>query len=64
MNQETEGTDEEPLTADHAARMQQFIQYFKSRHRTWTWSTRFPTVGTAKWLAEGLTEENLGLSCV
>lgn len=42
MNQETEGTDEEPLTADHAARMQQFIQYFKEQHRTWIWSTMIP----------------------
>ncbi len=31
MNQETEGTDEEPLTADHAARMQEFIQYYKKQ---------------------------------
>lgn len=41
MNQETEGTDEEPLTADHAARMQQFT-IFKERHRTWIWSTMIP----------------------
>lgn len=31
MNQETEGTEEEPLTADHAARMQEFIQYYKKQ---------------------------------
>ena len=37
MNQETEGTDEEPLTADHAARMQQLSNISKSRHRTWIW---------------------------
>lgn len=31
MNQETEGTEEEPLTAEHAARMQEFIQYYKKQ---------------------------------
>ncbi len=31
MNQETEGTDEEPLTADHAARMQEFLSYYKEK---------------------------------
>lgn len=31
MNQETEGTEEEPLTADHAARMQEFLSYFKAQ---------------------------------
>lgn len=31
INQETEGTDEEPLTADHAARMQEFLAYFKEK---------------------------------
>lgn len=31
MNQETEGTDEEPLTADHAARMQEFLSYYKAQ---------------------------------
>ena len=31
MNQETEGTEEEPLTAEHAARMQEFIRYYKKQ---------------------------------
>lgn len=31
MNQETEGTDEEPLTKDHAARMQEFLSYYKQK---------------------------------
>ena len=31
MNQETEGTDEEPLTKDDAKKMQAFIQYFKAQ---------------------------------
>lgn len=31
MNQETEGTEEEPLTADHAARMQEFLSYYKAQ---------------------------------
>lgn len=31
INQETEGTDEEPLTADHATRMQEFLAYFKEK---------------------------------
>ncbi len=31
INQETEGTTEEPLTQDHAVRMQEFLAYFKER---------------------------------
>jgi len=31
MNQETEGTDMEPLTKDHAVRMQEFLSYFKEK---------------------------------
>lgn len=31
MNQETEGTDEEPLTRDHAVRMQEFLSYYKAQ---------------------------------
>ena len=31
MNQETEGTDEEPLTADHAARMREFLSCYKEK---------------------------------
>lgn len=31
MNQETEGTDEEPLTEEHAKLMQEFLQYFKAQ---------------------------------
>ncbi len=31
INQETEGTDEEPLTADHAVRMQEFLAYYKAQ---------------------------------
>lgn len=31
INQETEGTDEEPLTGDHAARMQEFLAYYKEK---------------------------------
>lgn len=31
INQETEGTDEEPLTAEHAARMQEFLSYYKEK---------------------------------
>lgn len=31
LNQETEGIDEKPLTAEHAAKMQEFIQYFKEQ---------------------------------
>lgn len=31
MNQETEGTQEEPLTEDHAVRMQEFLSYYKSQ---------------------------------
>lgn len=31
MNQETQGTDEEPLTAEHAARMQEFLKYYKEK---------------------------------
>ncbi len=31
INQETEGTDTEPLTADHAVRMQEFLSYFKEK---------------------------------
>lgn len=31
INQETEGTDEEPLTVDHAVRMQEFLSYYKAQ---------------------------------
>lgn len=31
INQETEGTEEQPLTAEHAEKMQSFIQYFKKQ---------------------------------
>lgn len=31
INQETEGTDEEPLTPDHAKRMQEFLSYYKEQ---------------------------------
>lgn len=31
INQETEGTDEEPLTKDHAVRMQEFLSYYKAQ---------------------------------
>lgn len=31
MNQETEGTDEEPLTKDHADKMQRFLAYYKEK---------------------------------
>lgn len=31
INQETEGTEEEPLTKDHAERMQEFLSYYKSQ---------------------------------
>lgn len=31
MNQETEGTEEEPLTEDHAVRMQEFLAYLKDQ---------------------------------
>lgn len=31
INQETEGTEEEPLTKEHAARMQEFLSYFKAQ---------------------------------
>lgn len=31
INQETEGTEEEPLTAEHAETMQAFIRYFKEQ---------------------------------
>lgn len=31
MNQETEGTEEEPLTQDHAVRMQEFLSYYKAQ---------------------------------
>lgn len=31
MNQESEGTDEEPLTAEHAEKMQEFIAAFKAK---------------------------------
>lgn len=31
MNQETEGTPEEPLTEEHALRMQEFLAYFKTQ---------------------------------
>ena len=31
INQETEGTDEEPLTGDHAARMQEIPAYYKEK---------------------------------
>lgn len=31
INQETEGTDEEPLTKEHAKKMQQFLAYFKEQ---------------------------------
>ncbi len=31
INQETEGTDEEPLTKDHAERMQEFLSYYKEK---------------------------------
>ncbi|MDE7339092.1 MAG: discoidin domain-containing protein [Lachnospiraceae bacterium] len=31
INQETEGTEEEPLTKDHAVRMQEFLSYYKEQ---------------------------------
>ncbi len=31
MNQETEGTDEEPLTKEHADKMQRFLAYYKEK---------------------------------
>lgn len=31
MNQETEGTQEEPLTKEHAKRMQEFLAYYKEK---------------------------------
>lgn len=31
MNQETEGTDEEPLKKEHADRMQEFLSYYKAQ---------------------------------
>lgn len=31
MNQETEGTQEEPLTKDHAKKMQKFLAYYKEK---------------------------------
>ena len=31
MNQETQGTDTEPLTKDHADRMQEFLAYYKAQ---------------------------------
>lgn len=31
INQETEGSEEEPLTAEHAALMQEFIKYYKEK---------------------------------
>lgn len=31
MNQETEGSEEEPLTKEHAARMQEFLSYYKAQ---------------------------------
>ena len=31
INQETEGTDTEPLTKDHADRMQEFLAYYKAK---------------------------------
>lgn len=31
INQETEGTEEEPLTKEHAVRMQEFLSYFKEQ---------------------------------
>lgn len=31
MNQETEGTDEEPLTKEHAKKMQKFLAYYKEQ---------------------------------
>lgn len=31
MNQETEGTEEEPLTKEHADKMQKFLAYFKEK---------------------------------
>lgn len=31
MNQESEGTDEEPLTKEHADKMQKFLAYFKEK---------------------------------
>lgn len=31
INQETEGSEEEPLTKEHAARMQEFLSYYKTQ---------------------------------
>lgn len=60
MNQETEGTDEEPLTADHAARMQQFIQYFKEQapDLDLVYYDSMTVDGRMDW-QNALTEENL-----
>ena len=60
MNQETEGTDEEPLTADHAARMQQFIQYFKEQapDLDLVYYDSMTVDGKMDW-QNALTEENL-----
>lgn len=59
MNQETDGTDEEPLTAEYAARMQEFISYFKAQapELTMVYYDSMTTDGEMDW-QNALTEKN------
>lgn len=60
LNQETEGTDETPLTADHAVLMQEFIQAFKAAagdSLELMWYDSMTQSGAMDW-QNALTEEN------
>lgn len=60
INQETEGTEEEPLTEDHALRMQEFLSYYKERaaELELIYYDSMTIDGQMDW-QNGLTERNL-----
>lgn len=60
INQETEGTDEEPLTAEHAVLMQEFIVQFKEAaqdHLEIMWYDSMTVDGEMEW-QNALTDKN------
>lgn len=60
INQETEGTEEEPLTEDHALRMQEFLSYYKEKaaELELIYYDSMTIDGQMDW-QNGLTERNL-----
>lgn len=60
INQETEGTDEEPLTKEHALRMQEFLSYYKEKaaELELIYYDSMTVDGQMDW-QNGLTEKNL-----